>query len=202
MVSVDGQRLALRREKLENKPRMDFSFVVPGAALGEVRGICSDVEDSVFITTGARHVMFKVGTTLLVTRRLEGEFLNYRQAISRKSTIQLTADIRSLMASIDRVSLIISEKFKSPLRCTIGDGVIDLTTRTAIGDASDQCRVDGDGGGLHIGFNNRLMMDALKAVPTDTALLKMGTASSPVSSCPPTAWRVRRSTSLWSFPCG
>ncbi|MCI5705417.1 DNA polymerase III subunit beta [Candidatus Pseudoscillospira sp. SGI.172] len=179
VVSVDGQRLAIRREKLENKPGMDFSFVVPGAALNEVKGICSDTEETALVTTGARHVLFKVGSTLLVTRRLEGEFLDYRQAISRKSTVLLTADVRQLMASIDRVSLIISEKFKSPLRCTMEDGSIFLTTRTAIGDASDRCPVEGSGGDLKIGFNNRLLMDALKAVPTDRALLKLGTSSSP-----------------------
>ena len=179
VVSVDGQRLAIRRETLEKAPNMDFSFVVPGAALSEVRGICSDVEETASITTGARHIMFQVGSTLLVTRRLEGEFLDYRQAISRKSTVLLTADVRQLMASIDRVSLIISEKFKSPLRCTVGDGMLYFSTRTAIGDASDQCPVTGDGGELKIGFNNRLLMDALKAVPTETALLKMGTSSSP-----------------------
>lgn len=179
IVSVDGQRLAIRREKLEKAPGKNFSFVVPGAALNEVRGICADTDEIVSVTAGARHILFRVGSTLLVTRRLEGEFLDYRQAINRKSTIELIADIRQLMASIDRVSLIISEKFKSPLRCTIGDGSIFFTTRTAIGDAADQCPVTGDGGGLKIGFNNRLLMDALKVVPTDTATLKLGTASSP-----------------------
>ncbi len=82
VVSVDGQRLALRREKLEQAPDHDFSFVVPGMALGEVRGICGDGEETVSITTGARHILFRMGSTLLVTRRLEGEVLNYRQSIS------------------------------------------------------------------------------------------------------------------------
>lgn len=184
VVSVDGQRLAIRREKLENKPRMDFSFVVPGAALSEVRGICSDVEETAFITTGARHIMFKAGTTMLVTRRLEGEFLDYRQSVNRKSTVDLGADVRRLMASIDRVSLIISEKFKSPLRCVVSDGVIFLSTHTAIGDASDQCPVEGDGQDLKIGFNNRLMMDALKAIPDERVELKMSTPSSPCIMVP------------------
>lgn len=179
VVSVDGQRLAIRREKLENGPGRDFSFVVPGTALNEVRGICADVDDPVKVTAGARHLQFRVGSTLLVTRRLEGEFLDYRQAISRKSTIELVADVRTLTASIDRVSLIISEKFKSPLRCTVGDGVIHFTTRTAIGDAADKCPVQGNGGDMTIGFNNRLLMDALKVVPTDQAVLKLGSPSSP-----------------------
>lgn len=179
VVSVDGQRLAIRREKLEKAPAKDFSFVVPGAALNEVRGICSDTDEVVEIDAGARHILFQVGSTILVTRRLEGEFLDYRQAISRKSSVELTADIRALMSSIDRVSPIISEKFKSPLRCLVGDGFIHFTTRTAIGDAEDRCPVSGNGGDLMIGFNHRLLMDALKVVPCEQALLRLGTPSSP-----------------------
>lgn len=179
VVSVDGQRLALRREKLEQAPDQDFSFVVPGVALNEVRSICGDGEESVSITTGSRHILFRIGSTLLVTRRLEGEFLNYRQSITWKSTISLKADVRSLMTSIDRVSLILHDNTKNPLRCIVGENMLYLSSLTAIGSASDQCPVEGSGDDLHIGFNHRFMMDALKAVPSEEAKLLMGTPSTP-----------------------
>ena len=165
VVSVDGYRLALRREAVEEKKGADaFSFVVPGSALGEVEKICSG-EESVTITQGARHIMFRTGDTVLVCRRLEGDFLAYRSAIPRNNTVQVEVDARALLASIDRVSLIISEKLKSPLRCVFGDGIVSITTRTAIGDAADQCPVTGNGNDLEIGFNNKYLMDALKAAP-------------------------------------
>ena len=179
VVSVDGQRLALRREKLEETPGKDFSFVVPGAALGEIRGICSDSEETVSITTGARHILFRVGSTLLVTRRLEGEFLNYRQSISWKSNISFTADVRSVITSINRVALILQENAKTPLRCIVGENMLYLSSVTPTGDASDQCPIAGGGDDLHIGFNHRFMLDALKAVPTDSAKFLMGTPSTP-----------------------
>lgn len=179
VVSVDGQRLALRREKLEEAPGRDFSFVVPGVALNEVRGICGDGDENVSITTGARHILFQTGSTLLVTRRLEGEFLNYRQSITWKSPIELKAHVKSLMTSIDRVSLILHENTKNPLRWIVGDGEIYLSSVTAIGSASDLCPVEGSGEDLHIGFNHRFMMDALKAVPTEEAKLLLGTPSTP-----------------------
>ena len=76
IVSVDGYRLALRHESIDKKEGAEtFSFVVPGAALSEVEKICSDVDEPASVTQGARHVMFKVGDTMLVSRRLEGEFL-------------------------------------------------------------------------------------------------------------------------------
>ena len=120
IVSVDGYRLALRHESIDKKEGAEtFSFVVPGAALSEVEKICSDVDEPASVTQGARHVMFKVGDTMLVSRRLEGEFLAYRQAIPRNNTIHVEGDTRALLSSIDRVSLIISDKLKSPLRCQI-----------------------------------------------------------------------------------
>ena len=179
VVSVDGYRLALRHEKVEEKKGADaFSFVVPGSALGEVEKICSGEED-VTVTQGARHVMFQTGDTVLVCRRLEGDFLAYRNAIPRNNSIKVEVEARALLSSIDRVSLIISEKLKSPLRCVFGDGMVDITTKTAIGDAADQCPISGDGGGLEIGFNNKYLMDALKAAPADKLRMEFTSGVAP-----------------------
>lgn len=180
IVSVDGYRLALRHESIDKKEGAEtFSFVVPGAALSEVEKICSDVDEPASVTQGARHVMFKVGDTMLVSRRLEGEFLAYRQAIPRNNTIHVEGDTRALLSSIDRVSLIISDKLKSPLRCVFDSNLLKISTKTAIGDAYDECPLSGDGGGLEIGFNNNYLMDALKAAPADKVRLELTTGVSP-----------------------
>ena len=180
IVSVDGYRLALRHEAIDKKEGAEtFSFVVPGAALSEVEKICSDVDEPASVTQGARHVMFKVGDTMLVSRRLEGEFLAYRQAIPRNNTIHVEGETRALLSSIDRVSLIISDKLKSPLRCVFDSNLLKISTKTAIGDAYDECSPCGDGGGLEIGFNNKYLMDALKAAPADKVRLELTTGVSP-----------------------
>lgn len=180
IVSVDGYRLALRHEAIDKKEGAEtFSFVVPGAALSEVEKICSDVDEPASVTQGARHVMFKVGDTMLVSRRLEGEFLAYRQAIPRNNTIHVEGDTRALLSSIDRVSLIISDKLKSPLRCVFDSNLLKISTKTAIGDAYDECPLSGDGSGLEIGFNNKYLMDALKAAPADKVRLELTTGVSP-----------------------
>lgn len=180
VVSVDGYRLALRRETIGEKKGADaFSFVVPGAALNEVEKICSSGEKPITVIQGARHVMFDTGDTILVSRRLEGEFLAYRNAIPQTSSVQVEGDRRALIASIDRVSLIISDKLKSPLRCVFDDGMLSITTKTAIGDAADQCPISGNGGGLEIGFNNKYLMDALKAAPADRVRMEMSSGVAP-----------------------
>ena len=180
MVAVDGYRLALRREKLlSQEGEGKLSFVVPGAALREVEKICADSDEPVTVTQGDRHVTFQIGDTLLVARRLEGEFLNYRQTIPQNNAIVLEADSADLQRSIDRASLIINDKLKSPLRCKFDDGVLSITSKTAMGSAFDVCPISGDGKGLEIGFNNRFLLDAVKAAPAQRVRLELNTATSP-----------------------
>ena len=179
VVSVDGYRLALRHEPIEERQsNACFSFVVPGSALSEVEKICAG-EDAVSVAQGARHIQFQAGDTVLVCRRLEGEFLAYKNAIPRNNTIKIEGDAHTLLQSIERVSLIISDKLKSPLRCVFGDGMLSITTKTGIGDAADQCPITGDGQGLEIGFNNKYLMDALKAAPADRLRLEFTSGVAP-----------------------
>lgn len=180
MVAVDGYRLALRRESILRKSgATGFSFVVPGAALNEVEKICTDSDEEISVTEGQRHITFLIGSTLLVARRLEGEFLNYRQTIPQNNGIVVEAETSDLQLSIDRASLIINDKLKSPLRCKFEDGSLSITSKTAIGSAFDRCPITGDGKGLEIGFNNRFLMDAVKAAPASRVRLELNSATSP-----------------------
>ena len=178
MVAVDGFRLALRREPLLEHNGA-FEFVVPGASLSEVEKICQDTDAPVQIHQGARHVLFQIGQTILIARRLEGSFLAWRQAIPRNNPIRYTVGTRALLSCIERVSLLVSDKLKSPLRCRFQEGEIDITTRTAIGAAHDCCPAEGDGKGLEVGFTNRYLMDALKAAPADEVTLELSSAITP-----------------------
>ena len=92
VVSVDGFRLALRKEALEKIEGGAFSFVAPGTALNEVERICEEIDEVVTITLGQRHILFEVGETELICRRLEGEFLDYKNAIPRRNPINLVLD--------------------------------------------------------------------------------------------------------------
>ena len=141
--------------------------------------ICADSDEPVSIVQGDRHVTFETGGTLLVARRLEGEFLNYRQTIPQSNSIVLEAEAADLQRSIDRASLIINEKLKSPLRCRFEDGALSITSKTAMGSAFDVCPISGDGKGLEIGFNNRFLMEAVKAAPASRVRLELNTATSP-----------------------
>lgn len=184
VVAVDGFRLAIRKEDLNKVSGGTFSFVAPGAALNEVKNICGDTEDPATITLGKRHILFEVGATELICRRLEGEFLDYKNAIPKKNPISVTVETKSLMESLDRVSVVISEKLKSPVRCIFDKDRILLSAKTANGEAKDICHVAGDGNGLEIGFNNRYLMEALRYAPTDTVRMELNTGVSPALLIP------------------
>ena len=178
LVSVDGYRLALRREKLENANMEKCEFIVPGSALSDVERICGD-EGDVLISVGTKHISFEVGTTVVVSRRLEGDFLNYGKAIPESFRSAVTVDRNEFMRAVDRVSLIIDEKTKNPVRLTFGDGTIDFLCVTPIGKAEDVCSCDGACENLEIGFNDRYLMEALKAAPAAKLDISLNTGSSP-----------------------
>ena len=179
VVSVDGFRLALRKEPLEKIDGGAFSFVAPGSALNEVEKICEDSDNLINIIQGKRHLLFEAGSTQLICRRLEGEFLNYRTAIPRTNPIHVEVEKRAMLESLDRVSVVISEKLKSPVRCLFDQDRVYLSAKTGNGEAKDICPVDGDGTGLEIGFNNRYLMDALRYAPADHVKVELNTGVSP-----------------------
>ena len=179
MVAVDGFRLALRREPLEHIDGGAFRFVAPGSALNEVEKICSDTDDMVTVIQGKRHLLFEAGSTQLICRRLEGEFLDYKNAIPKNNPISVEVDNKVMIESLDRVSVVISEKLKSPVRCVFSGDRVFMSARTGNGEARDICPIRGDGQELEIGFNNRYLMDALRYAPAETVKMQLNTGISP-----------------------
>ena len=179
LVSVDGYRLAKRSEKLESAKMENCSFVVPGSALADIERICGDSEELVKISVGAKHISFSIGETVVVSRRLEGEFLNYKKSIPDSFKYTVKVDRGEFMSAIDRVALIVSERNTSPVRMSFNDGNIDCLCVTPIGRAEDVCTCEGSGEGLQIGFNDRYLKDALKAAAKEELSVCLNSASSP-----------------------
>ena len=189
MVAVDGFRLALRRFYPEESLDRDVKFVVPSAALKELEKILGETDDPAAFTLGRKHILFEVGAVTLVCRILEGEFLDWRRVVPENNPILIGANRARLTASIDRVSLIVTEKVKSPVRCKFGKDFAEFHTITTIGEAKDSCELAGDGKDLEIGFNCRYLLDALKAVPSDNVILELSNGLSPIVLTPPDGGR-------------
>ena len=183
-IAVDGFRLARRTFHPEEGTGRELSFVVPAAGLKEVEKILTDVEDNASFTLGNRHILFQLGSATLVCRLLEGEFLDWRRVVPTNCPIKLVADVSDLASSVDRVGLIVSEKYKSPVRCVFSHNEVLMRTSTTIGAAEDKCSLAGDGKELEIGFNVRYLADALRAIPSEEVTLELTNGLSPIVLTP------------------
>ncbi len=183
-IAVDGFRLARRTYHPEESTARELSFVVPAAGLKEVEKILSDVEDMASFTLGTKHILFQLGSATLVCRLLEGEFLDWRRVVPTNCPIKLIAHVSDLSSSVERVGLIVSEKYKSPVRCVFSNNELLMRTSTTIGAAEDKCSLAGDGKELEIGFNVRYLADALKAIPSEEVTLELTNGLSPIVLTP------------------
>ena len=183
-IAVDGFRLARRTYHPETETGRTMAFVVPSPALKEVEKILSDVEENAEFTLGAKHILFQIGGATLVCRLLDGDFLDWKRVVPTNCPVKLVAHVSDLSSSIERVGLIVSEKFKSPVRCVFSNQVLLLKTSTTIGAAEDQCAIAGDGKELEIGFNVRYLADALRAVPSEEVTLELTNGLSPIVLTP------------------
>jgi DNA polymerase-3 subunit beta len=179
IVACDGYRLALRKEPLEKCDMEQGSFIVPGYALQDAEKICLDDTEPVTIHVGAKHVSFTAGGTVLITRRIDGEYLNYKKSIPDDNPIQIKVKRTELARVVDRVALVILDKMKSPLKFRFDFDSVNIMCCTAAGFADDTCFSEGDGEGLEIGFNNRYMLEALRSAPADELVLCLKNGSSP-----------------------
>lgn len=182
VVACDGYRVALRREAIES-PVADQSFIVPGAALREAERMCSDGKQVASISVGERHILFTIGNSWIVSRRLDGGFIDYKSVIPKTNPVSVTVSPADLLESIERVS-VVTNKVKAPVRVAFESGRAILSANTATGDARDVCRYDGDGGGLEIGFNGRYLLEAMRFAPSEKVVMQLNTPTSPAVIMP------------------
>ena len=183
-IAVDGFRLARRTYHTEEPTGREIAFVVPAQGLKEVEKILQEGDEDVSFVLGPKHILFQMGCATLVCRLLEGDFLDWRRVVPTNCPIQLVANVGELSASLERVGLIVSEKYKSPVRCLFSHQVLNLKTNTTIGNAEDRCSFAGDGKELEIGFNVRYLCDALRAVPSEEVTLELTNGLSPIVMTP------------------
>ena len=183
-IAVDGFRLARRTYHTDEPTGRTMAYVVPAQGLKEVEKILVDGDENVSFTMGQKHIMYQIGNATLICRLLEGEFLDWKKVVPTNCPVKLTAHVSDLVSSIERVGLIVSEKYKSPVRCVFGNQVVYLRTNTTIGAAEDQCSLAGDGKELEIGFNVRYLADALKAIPSEEVVLELTNGLSPIVLTP------------------
>ncbi|MBR5286247.1 MAG: DNA polymerase III subunit beta [Clostridia bacterium] len=176
VVALDNFRLAMREEKncvFKNDNR--FSFVVPGKALNDLSKLLDDSDEPLRVEFTAKYIIFKIDNTVFFSRLLEGEYLDYRRALPSSNRIFATISRAEFIESAERASLLVDEKLRTPLRCKFEDNSLNISCNTQYGSVNDNIRIKKDGDDIEIGFNNRYLLDALRACKDEKIVASLST---------------------------
>ncbi len=183
LVSVDGYRLAVRTEPIKEKS--ELKFVVPGKTLREVLKLLPDTDETLKISAGMRHIVFDIGDYSVISRLLEGDFLDYKSTIPEKTKIKVVVNTQDLVDSIERVSLLIIDRLQSPVKCIFSENHIHLSCIVPIGKANDEIPAKSNSPEeLEVAFNNKYMTDALRNSNCDEIEIYLNGPLSPIKILP------------------
>lgn len=182
MVAVDGSRMAIRNEKIENSETISFN--IPGKSLNAVQLILKDDDSKVNLAIGQRHAIMEINGYAVITRLLEGEFLQYRKAISDNNKSTVRVKTRDMIDAVERASLIINDYVKSPLICNFKDERVFVSCNTSMGSVNDEFPVSLVGDEVEIGFSSKFLQDALRHTECDEILLQLDGPLAPMKILP------------------
>ena len=148
IVAIDGYRMAIRKESVDSQS--ENSFVVPGKTQLEILKLLTEDDEPVDIIIGQRHITFKVKSYRVISRLIEGSFIDYKATVSKEEKTVLVISTRKLIESVERMSLLNNERMQSPVRCKFLDNEIRLSCASAVGSAKDVIDVDIAGESLEI----------------------------------------------------
>lgn len=168
-VSIDGFRLAIRREKIDECD--DIEFVVAGKAVNEFVKLIDENSESIELTVGNRLISFSVNGYVFISRLLDGEFVNYEKIIPTEYKQKVILNLSELISTLECVSIIINDTLSTPVRCAFDENKLSLTCMTAIGKSSEKINISLEGEPFEIGMNSKYFLDALKVCQTGEIML-------------------------------
>ena len=182
LVAVDGFRLAWKNKFLQNKIN-DFTAVIPGRTLNEINKIILDSFDTIKIGIAKNQALFEMEDCKIVTRLLDGEFLNYSSVIPESWETRIRVNKNVIQNCFERISLIssssIEKEKKYPVKVTIDIGKVTISCTNQTGDAKEEIYVSTEGKNLEVGFNPKYFLDALRAIDDEEVFIDFGSNISP-----------------------
>jgi DNA polymerase-3 subunit beta len=184
IVAVDGFRLSLKKH-LNDKEINNFKAIIPGKVLSELLKVLTDNDDDkIKIGVNKNQALFEIGQSIIISRIIEGDFLNYNSIIPEINQTRIKVRTKSILDSFERVALFAKEnkekEKKSPVKMSVGiDGII-LSCVSETGDAKENISAVVEGKDIEIGFNPRYIIEALKAIEDQEIYIEFTSNISPV----------------------
>ena len=183
VVALDGYRLAIIKRDVECT--RDIRIIIPGKTLQELLKIMGGDEDEVKIDANRRYVVFTTNGYTIMSLLIEGDFLNYEGVIPKDKKTRVTVDCKTFIDTIERASLIITERLKNPLRINFAEDKVTVRCQTPLGKVVDEfAPIEMAGDAVEIGFNNRYLLDALRYSKCERMVLEINGPLSPVKLLP------------------
>lgn len=182
IVALDGYRLAIVERKFHTEK--DIRVIIPAKTVAEAAKLLGDDDQDVRVSANRRYVVFAAGNYDIMSRLIEGEFLNYQSVIPQGCRTRVVLDVRDFIDTIERASLIITERLKNPLRITFANNKVTVRCQTTLGKVVDEFDAQVEGDPVEIGFNNRYLLDALRNSHCEKVRLEISGPLSPVKVLP------------------
>lgn len=191
LVACDSFKLAKCRVKTEltNKntngnDHLEFSFIIPVKTVNELSRLLSDDEEAVtqvYITR--KHIVFIIGEITFFSRLVDGDYIDYNRIIVTNHRISVSVDKHELIAALERAALVTEEKIAGSVRSHVklevcGD-TLKISAVSSAGSTYDELSIGHTGEDMLIAFNNRFLIDTVRACDSEELVLTM---SSPLTS--------------------
>ena len=167
MVATDGSRLACYRKAidLQNQVQGDqeTAVIVPPQALNQIVKLLSSHKGPVDVTLGETQVLFDIGPTHLLSRLIEGPYVDYAQVIPQNNKKELKIASEDLLPAVRRVS-ILSSSYTRQVRFKLNSGQVELSAASPEigGEAREVVPAQYDSEEIEVGYNAQYLMDILR----------------------------------------
>jgi len=180
LIGVDGYRLAIRKEKIDFSGD-DITFIVPKKTIRELIKLL-DVESDkpILVSIGKRHIVFEIENYSIISRLLDGEFLDYTSAVPKTISTTVLINTNDAINCIERTLPVIENNQKNPIRCLFDNDELRVSTVSSLGRVVDRTHANTSGDRVEIGFNSKFVLDALNASDTDEVKIELCGPVSPV----------------------
>lgn len=190
MVACDNFKLAKCERKIEIETENEvtgtfrYAFIVPVKTVNELYKLLSDDDDeTVKIFMTRKNIVFEIGDIIFFSRLIEGEYLDYDRIIVKGHKHSINVNRDELISALERAALITEEKIAGSLRSHVKlifeGGLLKITANSSAGSTYDEIEIEDIGENLIIGFNNRYLINSIRACDSERIKLSL---SSPLSS--------------------
>ena len=160
---------------------VDFKFIMPTKTVNELyRMLEDDDEEMLKIYMTRKNIIFLLGDVVFFSRLVDGAYIDYDRIIVKTHKIEATMDKQTLIAALERASLITEERIagsvRSSVRLEFAGGVLKVMAASSAGSTYDEVDIDHMGDDLLIAFNNRYLIDSVRACTADTIKISLSSA--------------------------